>query len=91
MLSFNLLLAFVVIHVIVSTVIAVSAPMRAIFSGQKLAAIIATSVAFNIGQYLFINWVDNNVLTLTCTGLYAISTISLAATTPFLTRARLVR
>jgi hypothetical protein len=91
MLSINLLLAFVVIHVIVSVVLAVSAPMRAIFGARKIAAIVATSVAFNIGQYLFINWVDNATLTTVAAGLYALSTISLAATSPFLTRARLVR
>lgn len=85
MLSINLLLPVaVIVHVIVSTVIALSAPMRNVFGARKIAAIVATSLAFNIGQYLFINWVDNNVLTLTCTGLYAISTISLLPAARFL-------
>jgi hypothetical protein len=84
MLSINLLLAAVTVHVIASVIVATSAPMRAIFSGRKIAAIVATSVAFNAAQYGVTAYVGNDVFTLTVAGLYALSTISLIPAARFL-------
>ncbi|MGA1354365.1 MAG: hypothetical protein ACO32I_06285, partial [Candidatus Limnocylindrus sp.] len=71
MLSFNtILLAAVTVHVIASVIVATSAPMRSVFGARKIAAIVATSIAFNAAQYGVTAYVGNDVFTLTVAALY---------------------
>lgn len=84
MLSINLLLAAVVVHIVVSIVVSVSPAMRAVFSTSKIVGIIGTSIAFNAAQYWAVSWWDNDAVTLTVAGLYAISAVSLIFAAQFL-------